>query len=54
MKPWSSISPVACNSRAFHTMVPEPVRWPRQENEAPRRELPQSTDEDQFAEGIAS
>lgn len=32
----------------------EPVRWPRQENETTRRELPQSNDEDQFAEGIAS
>jgi len=26
MKPSSSISPLACNSRAFQTIVPEPVR----------------------------
>src|ERR1700743_2767412 len=28
MKPSSSISPAASSSRAFHTMVPEPVRSP--------------------------
>ena len=28
IKPSSSISPAACISRAFQTMVPEPVRLP--------------------------
>ncbi len=28
MKPSSSIAPVASSSRAFHTIVPEPVRSP--------------------------
>src|SRR3546814_6781653 len=29
MKPSSSISPAASSSRAFHTIVPDPVRSPR-------------------------